>query len=224
MSVIDVCLAFSLLQVEFSVEAPCFENEYEDEEDENKDSLSQNCTNERQTPAAKGNSPSFTRRPLPGKSHSLPFKSCPFLPALSLSSDDEYSPADDDDESDKDSEYEDMFCQSLPACRDYQGLSWLSPQTTAGLSTSINVDLHTSNQSNALLPENNNDAQSIDQSEDAIPAASALTDSSEPAFEPLLSEEHLSSDALKTDEVCMDEKKNEERHSKDVENDKHTLM
>ncbi|XP_042611083.1 LOW QUALITY PROTEIN: titin homolog [Cyprinus carpio] len=214
--------------VEFSVEAP-FENEYEEEEDKNKDNQavscpSQNCTNDCQTTSAKSISPSFTHRPLSGKSHSLPFKSRPFMPALSLSSDDEYSPADDDDESDKDSEYEDMFCQSLPACRDYQGLSWLSPQTTAGLSTSINVDLHTSNQSNALLPENNNDAQSIDQSEDAIPAASALTDSSEHAFEPLLSEEHLSSDALKTDEVYMDEKKNEERHSKDVENDKHTLI
>lgn len=221
-------MSVSILQVEFSVEAP-FENEYEEEEDKNKDNQavscpSQNCTNDCQTTSAKSSSPSFTHRPLSGKSHSLPFKSRPFMPALSLSSDDEYSPADDDDESDKDSEYEDMFCQSLPACRDYQGLSWLSPQTTAGLSTSINVDLHTSNQSNALLPENNNDAQSIDQSEDAIPAASALTDSSEPAFEPLLSEEHLSSDALKTDEVCMDEKKNEERHSKDVENDKHTLM
>ncbi|XP_016391345.1 midasin-like [Sinocyclocheilus rhinocerous] len=215
--------------VEFSVEAPCFENEYEEEEDENQDNQadscpSQNCTNEHQTPAAKSSSPSFTHRPLPGKSHSLPYKSRPFLPAPSLSSDDEYSPADDDDESDKGSEYEDMFCQSLPVGRDYQGLSWLSPQTTAGSSTSNNVDLHTSNHSNALPPENNNDAQSIDQSEDAIPAASAWTDSSEPAFEPLLSEEHLSSDALKTDEVCVDEKKNEERHSKDVENDKHTLI
>ncbi len=221
----------SVHQVEFSVEAPCFENEYEEEEDENKDNQdvsgpSQNCTNDCQTPAAKSSTPSFTHRPLPGKSHSLPYKSRPFLPALSLSSDDDYSPADDDDddESDKDSEYEHMFCQSLPAGRDYQGLSWLSPQTTCGLSTSNNVDLHTSNQSNALPPENNNDAQSIDQSEDSIPAASALTDSSAPAFETLLSEEHLSSDALKTDEVCMDEKKNEERHSKDVENDKHTLM
>ncbi|XP_016420990.1 stress response protein nst1 [Sinocyclocheilus rhinocerous] len=203
-------------QVEFSVEAPCFEEEYEDEEDENKDSLSQNCTNEHQTQ-------SFTHRPLPGKSHSLPYKCRPFLPTPSLSSDDEYSPA-DDDESDKGSEYEDMFCQSLPACRGFQGLSWLSPHTTAGSSTSNDVDLHTSNQSNALPPENNNDAQSIDQSEDAIPAASASTDRREPAFEPSLCEEHLSSAVLKTDEVRMDEKKNDERDSKDVENDKHTLI
>ncbi|XP_016352721.1 dentin sialophosphoprotein-like [Sinocyclocheilus anshuiensis] len=206
--------------VEFSVEAPCFENEYEEEEDENKDNQadscpSQNCTNEHQTPAAKSSSPSFTHRPLPGKSHSLPYKSRPFLPAPSLSSDDEYSPA-DDDESDKGSEYEDMFCQSLPACRDYQGLSWLSPQTTAGSSTSNDVDLHTSNQSNALPPENNNDAQSIDQSEDAIPAASASTDRREPAFDPSLCEEHLSSAVLKTDEVRMDEKKNDERESKNA--------
>uniref|UniRef100_A0A672RFV3 Rho GTPase-activating protein 30-like n=2 Tax=Sinocyclocheilus grahami TaxID=75366 RepID=A0A672RFV3_SINGR len=206
-------------QVEFSVEAPCFEEEYEDEEDENKDSLSQNCTNEHQTQ-------SFTHRPLPGKSHSLPYKCRPFLPTPSLSSDDEYSPADDDndDESDKGSEYEDMFCQSLPACRDFQGLSWLSPQTTADSSTSNDVDLHTSNQSNALPPENNNDAQSIDQSEDTIPAASASTDRREPAFDPSLCEEHLSSAVLKTDEVCMDEKKNDERDSKNVENDKHTLI
>lgn len=107
-----------------------------------------------------------------------------------------------------------MFCQSLPASRDYQGLSWLSPQTTSDSSTSNDVDLHASNQSNALPPENNNDAQSLDQSEDG------QTDSSAP----LLSEEHLSSDALMTDEVRMDDKKNEERRSKDVENDKHTLM
>ncbi|XP_043072643.1 rho GTPase-activating protein 31 [Puntigrus tetrazona] len=208
--------------VEFSVEAPCFENEYEEEEDENKDDQavsgpSQNCTNDCQTPAAKSSSPSFTHRPLPGKSHSLPYKSRPFLPALSLSSDDGYSPADDDDdddESDKESEYEDMFCQSLPAGRDYQGLSWLSPQSN-------DVDLHTSNQSSAL-PGNNNDVQSMDQSEDKIPAA--LTDSGEAAFEPLLSEERLSSDAPKTDEVCMDEKKNEDRHSRDVEQEKHTLI
>ncbi|XP_052404777.1 rho GTPase-activating protein 30 [Carassius gibelio] len=207
--------------VEFSVEAP-FENEYEEEEDKNKDNQavfcpSQNSANDCQTSSAKSSSPSFTHRPLSGKSHSLPFKSRPFLPALSLSSDDEYSPA-DDDESDKDSEYEDMFCQSLPACQDYQGLSWLSLKATDGSSTTNNVDLHTINQSNTLPPENNNDAQSIDQSEDAIPAASALTDSSE------LNEEHLSLDALKTDEVCMDEKKNEESHSKDVENDKHALI
>uniref|UniRef100_A0A9J7XFS9 Si:dkeyp-68b7.12 n=1 Tax=Cyprinus carpio carpio TaxID=630221 RepID=A0A9J7XFS9_CYPCA len=216
-------------QVEFSVEAPCFENEYEDEEDENKDSLSQNCTNERQTPAAKGNSPSFTHRPLPGKSHSLPFKSCPFLPALSLSSDDEYSPADDDDddddddESDKGSEYEEMFCRSLPASRGFQRLSWSCPQTTADSFTSNDIDLHT-NQSNALPPENNNDVQPIDQSEDAIPAASALTDSSEPAFDPSVCEEHLSSAVLKTDEVCIDEKKNDERDSEDAENDKQKMI
>jgi len=157
------------------------------------------------------------------KSFSLPYKSRPFLPALSLSSDDESSAADDEEEeeeSDKGSEYELMFCQSLPAGRDYQGLSWLSPQSTSDSSASNDVDLHASNQSNALPPENNNDAQSIDQSEDTIPAASALTDCSEP----LLREEHLRSDALMTDEVRMDERKNEERRSKDVENEKHTLM
>ncbi|XP_052391142.1 rho GTPase-activating protein 30 [Carassius gibelio] len=209
--------------VEFSVEAPCFENEYEYEEDEKKDSLSQICTNERQTPAAKSSSPSFTHRDLPGKSHSLPYKSRPFLPPLSLSSDDEYSPA-DDDESDKGSEYEEMFCQSLPASRGFQGLSWSSPQTTADLSTSNDVDLHTSNQSNALPSEINDDVQSLGQSEEVIPADSVVTDSSEPAFDPSLCEEHLSSAVLKTHEVCMDEKKNDERESTDVENDKHTLI
>ncbi|XP_050992324.1 rho GTPase-activating protein 30 [Labeo rohita] len=223
---IDSCAAH---QVEFSVEAPC-ENEYEEEEDENKDNhaiscSSQNCTNDCQTPAANSSSPSFTHRPLPGKSHSLPYKSRNFLPAPSYSSDDEYSPNDDDEdedddiESDKSSEYEDMFCKSLPAHRDFQGLSWLIPQTTADSSTSNDVDLHTSNQSTTLPPENNTDVQSIDQSEDTIPAASALTHSSE-AKSPL-SEEHLNSDVLKI-EVHLDEKKNDD--SKDVENDKHTLV
>ncbi|XP_073704471.1 uncharacterized protein [Garra rufa] len=214
-------------QVEFSVEAPFFENEYEEDEDENKDNQaiscpSQNCTNDHRMPATKSSSPSFTHRPLPGKSHSLPYKSRPFVPALSFSSDDEYSPNDDDDdESDKGSEYEDMFCQSLPAGRDFQGLSWVCPETTAESSTSNDVDLHTSNQSNALPPENNIDVQSIDQSEDMISAASAVKDNSEVAFETPLGEEHLSSDALKTE---VHEKKNEERDSKDVENDKHTLI
>ncbi|XP_073704484.1 uncharacterized protein [Garra rufa] len=179
-------------QVEFSVEAPFFENEYEEDEDENKDNQaiscpSQNCTNDHRMPATKSSSPSFTHRPLPGKSHSLPYKSRPFVPALSFSSDDEYSPNDDDDdESDKGSEYEDMFCQSLPAGRDFQGLSWVCPETTAESSTKNNIDV-----------------QSIDQSEDMISAASAVKDNSE-------TEVH--------------EKKNEERDSKDVENDKHTLI
>ncbi|KAL1281139.1 hypothetical protein QQF64_015739 [Cirrhinus molitorella] len=183
-------------QVEFSVE-PFFENEYEEEEDENKDNQAILAYHKTALMTIKQRQPKAAAR------H------------------DEYSPNDDDeedDESDKGSEYEDMFCQSLPADRDFQGLSWLSLQATADSSTSNDVDLHTSNQSNALPPENNTDVQSIDQSEDTIPVASALTDSSETAFEPPVSEEHV----IKTDEMHVDEKKNED--SKDVEKDKHTLI
>lgn len=200
----------SVRQVEFSVEAPCFEEEYEEEEDQNKDDQAiscplQNCTNDFEIPEAKISSPSFTHRPVPGKSHSLPYKSRPFLPALSLSSDDDYNPAedDDDDDSDKGSEYEDMFCHSLPSSRCFQGLSWSDPQTTADTSAS---DVHCSNQSECLDEMQNEKA---DQSEDKIPA---LTDESENAFQ---SEEHLSSDVLKTDE---------NKEEEDAENDQHTLM
>ncbi|ROL51477.1 Rho GTPase-activating protein 30 [Anabarilius grahami] len=197
-------------QVEFSVEAPCFENEYEEEEDQNKDNQAvscplQNCTNDFEAPAAKISSPSFTHRPVAGKSHSLPYKSRPFLPALSLSSDDDYSPAEDDDEddeSDKGSEYEDMFCHSLPSTRCFQGLSWSAPQTTAD----SDADVHCSNQSECLDEMQNENNKDADQSEDEIPTAPALTGKSE---------EHLSSEVLKTDENKKEE---------DAENDKHTLI
>ncbi|XP_051554565.1 rho GTPase-activating protein 30-like [Myxocyprinus asiaticus] len=213
-------------QVEFSVEPPCFEEEDEEEEDENKDNQAlcyalQNHSNDFKAPAAKSITPTFTHQPLSGKSHSLSYKSHPFMPALSLSSDDEYSPGDDDDEdySDKGSEYEDMFCQSLPSSRDFQGLSWSSPQTSA--STNSEVDVHSSNQSECLdeahrihLPESRKDVQSISQSEDMILTATTMIDNSE---------EHLSSDVSKMNSPHMDEKKNEERESEDVENDIHAL-
>ncbi|XP_056125576.1 rho GTPase-activating protein 30 [Rhinichthys klamathensis goyatoka] len=207
-------------QVEFSVEAPCFEMEYEEEEDQNQDNRAvscslQNCTNDSETPAAKISSPSLTHRLIPGKSHSLPYKSRPFLPALSLSSDDDYSPGDDDDddeESDKGSEYEDMFCHSLPSSRCFQGLSWSGPETTADAPASSDEAVHCSNQSerldgmqNVLPPENSKDA---DQSEDVIPTAPTLTDNSENSV-------HLSSSVLKTDENKKEE---------DAGNEKHTLI
>nr|XP_021324056.1 rho GTPase-activating protein 30 isoform X1 [Danio rerio] len=156
-------------QPEFSVEAPCFEGEYEEDEDEDQAVLSpaQNCSENCEKP--KSSSPSFTHRPLPGKSHSLPYKSRPFLPALSLSSDDDYSPADDEDddddddedESDKGSEYEDMFCKSLPSCRDFHSLSWAGPQTPSSKSE-----------------RSDEIAQSVGQSEDRIPIALSLKDDS----------------------------------------------
>lgn len=126
----------------------------------------------------------------------MPYKSRPFLPALSLSSDDDYSPGeeDDDDESDKGSEYEDMFCHSLPSSRCFQGLSWSAPETT-------DADVNQSECLDETQNENNKDA---DQSEDEIPAAP-----------PDKSEEHLSSEVLKTDENKKEE---------DAENDKHSLM
>ncbi|KAK9980359.1 hypothetical protein ABG768_013725 [Culter alburnus] len=191
-------------QVEFSVEAPCFENEYEEEEEQNRDNQAvscplQNCTNDFEAPAAKISSPSFTHRPVAGKSHSLPYKSRPFLPALSLSSDDDYSPAedDDDDESDKGSEYEDMFCHSLPSSRCFQGLSWSAPQTAAD----SDADVDCSNQSECLDEMQNENNKDADQSEDEIPTAPALTDKS------------LSSEVLKTDE-----------NKKEEDAEKHTLI
>lgn len=201
-------LPLYVFQVEFSVEAPCFENEYEEEEEQNRDNQAvscplQNCTNDFEAPAAKISSPSFTHRPVAGKSHSLPYKSRPFLPALSLSSDDDYSPAeddDDDDESDKGSEYEDMFCHSLPSSRCFQGLSWSAPQTAAD----SDADVDCSNQSECLDEMQNENNKDADQSEDEIPTAPALTDKSE---------EHLSSEVLKTDE-----------NKKEEDAEKHTLM
>ncbi|XP_051557438.1 rho GTPase-activating protein 30-like [Myxocyprinus asiaticus] len=213
-------------QIEFSVEPPCFEEEDEEVEDENKDNQALSCATQNhsiasEVPVAKSISPTIKHRPLPGKSHSLPYKSRPFMPALSLSSDDEYSPGDDDedDDSDKGSEYEDMFCQSLPSSRDFHGLSWSSPQTSASVNSV--VDVHSINQSECLdeehriyLPEYIKDVQSIIQSEDVILAATTIIDNRE---------EHLSSDDLKMNDHHMDEKKNEERESEDVENDIDTL-
>ncbi|XP_051990011.1 uncharacterized protein LOC127649109 isoform X2 [Xyrauchen texanus] len=206
---------------EFSVEPPCFEEEDEEVEDENKDNQALSCATQNhsiafEVAAAKSISPTIKHRPLSGKSHSLPYKSRPFMPTLSLSSDDEYSPGDDDedDDSDKGSEYEVMFCQSLPSSRDFHGLSWSCPQTSA--STNNVTDVRSSNQSECLdeehriyLPEYIEDVQSIIQSEDVILAASTMIDNRE---------EHLSSDDLKINDLHMDGKKNEERESEDVEN------
>ncbi|XP_039517036.1 rho GTPase-activating protein 30 [Pimephales promelas] len=186
-------------QVEFSVEAPCFETEYEEEEDQIQDNRAasfslQNCTNDCEK---------TTHRLIPGKSHSLPYKSRPFLPALSSSSsDDDYSPADDDDddeESDKGSEYEDMFCHSLPSSRCFQGLSWSGPETTA----SSDVAAHCSSQSECSDGMQNALSKDADQSEDVIP-----TDNSENSV-------HLSSGELNTDEHQKEE---------DAGNEKHTLI
>ncbi|XP_067309014.1 rho GTPase-activating protein 30 [Pseudorasbora parva] len=148
--------------VEFSVEAPCFDMEYEEEEDQTQEDSGK--------PADDIISPSFTHRPLPGKSHSLPYKSRPFLlPPLSVSSDDDYSLADDDDdeESDKGSEYEDMFCHSLPSSRCFQGLSWSGPETTTDTPT------------DGVSQSERLDGMNATQSEDVIPAAPTSTDNSE---------------------------------------------
>ncbi|TRY94125.1 hypothetical protein DNTS_031635 [Danionella cerebrum] len=151
----------STAQAEFSVEAPCFEEE-EDEED-HKELIHTNICEKPKT-----SSTSFT---LPGKSHSLPYKSRPFLPLfLSASSEDDYSPAEDEvEESDGGSEYEDMFCKSLPSTQDFQGLSWAEP-----------VDMIDSciDQSEVQItpPKENAQLNTIHQSEDGVCEASLRDD------------------------------------------------
>ncbi|KAJ8336442.1 hypothetical protein SKAU_G00376620 [Synaphobranchus kaupii] len=106
---------------EFSVEPPCFEEEEDYDEEE---------------PGYPGESPSMltpeklaqppqTHRPLtsdpyghPCKSHSLPYKSRPFLPAPSSSS--SSSPSEDEDEEEGSDEEENMLFYSLPSRLQFQ--------------------------------------------------------------------------------------------------------
>ncbi|XP_076847546.1 uncharacterized protein LOC143493194 [Brachyhypopomus gauderio] len=126
--------------IEFSVEPPGYEEyEQEDEEEEEADRWRNTTAN--------------THLPLPGKSHSLPYKSCNLLQPLSFSSDDDgYSGPDDDDDNEEDSdksEYEDMFCKSLPSAQQFQGLNWVCQPVTLN-TTDTSVDSHSNNQTECL--------------------------------------------------------------------------
>lgn len=217
-------------QLEFSVEAP--EEGVEEDEEENTNnkapvSLVQKSSDDSEITAVNMSTSPFTHRALAGKSHSLPYKSRPFMPALSLSSDDDYSPEDDEDESDKDSEYEDMFCQSLPSSRDFHRLSWSVTQTTAVTSASCAEHALSDNQSKCLdetqvilPPRNSKELPSLSQSEDTI-----LTDDSKTSASTSFqnyNEEHVSGDS-KMEDLHIDDEKNEVSKSDDVINDTNTM-
>lgn len=158
---------------EFSVEPPGFEEEEEEEEDGEGDEQSPPCLPLSRPDTEKLPLPStnLPHRPLPGKSHSLPYKSQPFLPAQSSSSEeDDFMEPDDEDEdacySDKD-EYEDMFCKSLPSARHFQALNWTFTQTVTANDSSVdlhaNSPLESPDQTHNI--EGSQDPPPIDQSE-----------------------------------------------------------
>nr|XP_055059697.1 serine-aspartate repeat-containing protein I [Misgurnus anguillicaudatus] len=209
-------------KMEFSVEPPCFEEEEEEVEDTNNQAVSSSVQESRDDISI----PLFTHKPLPGKSHSLPYKSHPFMPALSLSSDDDYSLEEDDDDSDSDkgSEYEDMFCQSVPSNVHFYGLS---VQTAT-----CDIDDLSDNQSKCLdeshlilSQKGGEDLQSISQSEDTSLIVATSTDDSGTAggaSDQCFIDEHLSKDS-KLEDLYVDNK-NEESKSEDVKNDTHTMI
>ncbi|XP_030629375.1 rho GTPase-activating protein 30 [Chanos chanos] len=84
-----------------------------------------------------------------GKSHSLPYKSCPFLPATGSSSDEEYDDDDDDEEEDDSDkgDYEDMFFCSLPSAKQFHGLRWSCPQPASMPYTNSGTEMHPKDQS-----------------------------------------------------------------------------
>lgn len=181
---------------EFSVEPPAFE--YEEDEQQ---SPSQSHPH---MEIPEFNLPAYTSKPMSNKSHSLPYKSYPFQPTLSISSDENsYSgPSDDEDSSDLDKdEYEDMFFKSLPSASHFQGLNW-SPQN---ITLDPEVNSHGRNQSECLdqthaVPVDIEDSSHAGQSADM-----EMTDSN--AVDQCLNEGNLS--PLPVENLII-EKKNED--------------
>ncbi|XP_062843341.1 rho GTPase-activating protein 31 [Trichomycterus rosablanca] len=208
---------------EFSVEPPAFEDE---EEEEDKQSPSQHYPAslsylDKEKPRL--DLSTHSHRLQAGKSHSLPYKSRPFLPIACFSSDeDDYSGPDDDDdddiESDK-SEYEDMFYKSLPSSSHFQGLKWTCPPT---------FTITTTDQSDALnqtptseLPENVQDLAPVDkpgilenQSETEIMANNEIDSSDQ-----CLDEADFSPLPLEAECLTMDEKNCDGRNGEESEPD-----
>lgn len=211
----------SVFQFEFSVEAPEEVVEEDVDESTNKEtpvSPVQNSCDECETLTVNMS----THRALAGKSHSLPYKSRPFMPALSLSSDDDYSPEDDEDDSDKDSEYEDMFCQSLPSALDFHRLSWSAPKTSTRCADDALSDSQSKCLDDVILPPNCEEPQSLSQWEDTILTA-ATDDGETPAGTSvqIYNEEQVSADS-KMEDLHVDDEKNEVK-SDDVTNDTNTM-
>lgn len=200
---------------EFSVEPPAFEME-EDEEEDNQ-SPSQNYPHKE---TSQLNLPAHTSIPLSNKSHSLPYKSYPFQPVISFSSDeDSYSgPSDDEDSSDLDKgEYEDMFIKSLPSDSHFQGLNWANPQIIT-LDSDSNVDSHSMNQSECL-----NQTHTIPKDIQDSPPASLSTDmemTASNAVDQCLNEGDLSPLPLETEHFNVEKKKNEDRSTESDREDK----
>lgn len=147
------------------------------------------------------------------------------MPALSLSSDDDYSPEDDEDVSDKDSEYEDMFCQSLPSSKDFHCLSWSGTQTTASSAENALSDDQSKRETPVTLPSRNGqEVLSLSQSEDTV--LTAATDDSETSADTsiqIYNEEHVSGDS-KMEDLHTDDEKNEVSKTDGVKNDTNTMM
>ncbi|XP_027006347.2 rho GTPase-activating protein 31 [Tachysurus fulvidraco] len=187
---------------EFSVEPPAFDME-EDEEENNASPLQSHPHME--------TSP-HTSRPLPNKSHSLPYTSYPFQTVLTFSSDEDcYSgPSDDDvDSSDSDKgEYEDMFIKSLPSEYHFQQLNWASPQIIM-LDSNSNEDSQSKNQS-----ECSDQTPTVSEDIEYCPPASQfadmeITDSN--ADNQCLNEGDLSPVNLETEHLNMGRKEDEDR-------------
>ncbi|XP_036412317.1 rho GTPase-activating protein 30 isoform X2 [Colossoma macropomum] len=217
---------------EFSVEPPCFEEEEEEDDDYNQNQPpcpTQSHLDEEKLSVSCTEFPARTNRAQSGKSHSLPYKSCPFLPVPSSSSDeDNYTEPDDDDEDESDkSEYEDMFCKSLPSACHFQGLNWTCPQTVTSNSADCSVDSHSNNQSECLHQTNNievtersQDLTPVNQSESLTQTDTEMTPSNgmdTHAIEQCLNQGDLSPLPLETlDNLSVDEKKTEDKSTEDV--------
>lgn len=203
---------------EFSVEPPAFEMEEDEEEETQSPSPSHPHTETTEL-----NLPANTSRPLSNKSHSLPYKSYAFQPALSFSSDeDSYSgPSNDEESSDLDKdEYEDMFFKSLPSDSQYQGLNWTSLQIIP-LDSDSNVDSHSKSQAECLnqthiIPVDIPDSPPVSQSTDAEMIVSN-------AIDQCLNEGDLTSFPLETEHLKVEIKKNEDRSIENDGEDKRAL-
>ncbi|KAI4881682.1 hypothetical protein NFI96_031336 [Prochilodus magdalenae] len=175
---------------EFSVEPPGYEEEEEEEEDDKQNQpsfLSLDLIDEEKLSVSCTEFAAHTHRLLPGKSHSLPYKSHPFLPVTSLSSDeDDYTEPDDESiESDKD-EYEDMFCKSLPPGHHFQGLNWNCSQTVTSNSADCSADSQSNSQAECLhktidteVTESHQDLPPVSQSESLTLTDTKMTSNDE---------------------------------------------
>ncbi|MCI4390862.1 hypothetical protein PGIGA_G00127830 [Pangasianodon gigas] len=193
---------------EFSVEPPAFEMEEDEEEDKQSPSQSHLHMETSQL-----NLLAHASRALSNKSHSLPYKSYPFQPDLSFSSDEDcYSgPSEGEDSSDLEKgEYEDMFTKSLPSATH---LNWVSPRIII-LDSDSNVGSHSKDQ-----PECLNQIHTVPEDIQDSPPASQSTVTEMTAADQCLNERDLSPLPLETEHSNV-EKKNEDRSTENDGEDK----